>query len=241
MKKRIAYLVMAGMLTFTGCAGIGTSEDAGEPAETAEVAEPEADEPETTDAETGSDDEASADEIAEDNAADDDFMPSSFVEEASKKDKFKSYDEIISYLTKGQGYTKIKIKGYNGEVLAITDSVDAEKHGVEVAFYGEVNGIVKNIGNAFSCEKEYPIATGNDMVYACYTDCYESLFLNPDGDGLMIKDHITKDGDTYLGFLRETNSLDEADTKDFTGGEKEFKEYWKNYEAATPISFTVVE
>ncbi|SFU58258.1 hypothetical protein [Butyrivibrio sp. M55] len=240
MKKRIAYLVMAGMLTFTGCAGIGTSEDAGEPAETAEVAEPEADEPETADAETGSEDEASADEIAMDNA-DGDFMPSSFVEEASKKDKFKDYDEIISYLTKGQGYTKIKIKGYNGEVLAITDSVDAEKHGIEVAFYGEVGGIVKNIGNAFSSEKEYPIAVGNDLVYACYTDYYEALFLNPDGDGLMVKDNISKDGNTYSGFLRETNSFDEAATKDFTGGEKEFKEYWKNYEAATPITFTVVE
>ena len=58
----------------------------------------------------------------------------------------------------------------------------------------------------------------------------------------MVKDNIIKSEDgTYSGFTRETNSLEEADTPDFTGGENEFKEYLKKYEAATPINFTVVE
>ena len=71
MMIRIAYLIMAGTLTFTGCAGIGTSGD--------------------------------SQAQAEQDDADGEFMPSSFVEVATGKDTFESYDEIISYLKKGQG------------------------------------------------------------------------------------------------------------------------------------------
>ncbi len=213
MRKRIAYLIMAGMLTFTGCAGIGTSGD--------------------------------SQAQAEQDDADGEFMPSSFVEVATGKDTFESYDEIISYLKKGQGYAKIKLKGFDGEILAITESVYAdnnENHSIDVSVYGKRNGAIEAYTDVYTTDKEYPLATDGNVIYACSKESYEALFASPDGDGLMVKDNIIKSEDgTYSGFTRETNSFEEADTPDFTGGENEFKEYLKKYEDAKQINFKVVE
>lgn len=251
MKKKIVYLIMAGMLTLTGCSGVGAFGD-----EEAQIEIVEEDKAEADDAGVSEDDTASADETASDDdvqeaeteqgdGAGDAFMPSSFVETAAGKDEFESYDEIISYLEKGQGYAYIELKGYAGELLAITETVYAENnenHSTEVSVYGKKDGMVNNFGNAFSLEKEYPIAVSDGVLYSCYTGTYDSHFINSKTYGLMVKDSIViSDDGSYIGFLRETTSSDEADTIDFTGGEKEYNEYWRNYNAATPINFTVVE
>ncbi len=242
MKKRIVYLIMAGMLTLTGCSGLSALGIGDEAAETAEVEEAEdADDADVSEAETASEDDAQASDAEQGGEAELDFIPSSFVETNAGTDQFKSYDDIISNLKKGEGYAYIKVKGYDGDLLAITETVNA-KHSIDVAIYGMKDGMAKCFGCAIGMEDKYPVAVGDGIVYACSTDAYESLFMNPDGDGLMVKDDISKADDTsYVGFLRETNSFDDADTKEFEGGEKEFNEYWKNYEAATPIEFTVVE
>ena len=228
MKNRIVYLIMAGTIMLTGCSGTSAAGNTETPAETAEASEPEAEDVET-------------------NSEDEGFMPDSFVDIAAGKIDFASYDEVLSYLKKGQGYAYVKVKGYDGDILAVTESVyteNNENHSIDVALYGEKNGVVNDFGNAFSNEKEYPIAVGDGIVFSCYTNNYETLFINPDVDGFMVKDYIYGEDDgsgklTYSGFLRESNNFD--DTADFTGGEKEFNEYWENYKAATPINFTVVE
>ena len=242
MRNKIVYLVMAGTLMLTGCSGASTAGDTESQAETVEASESEAE-----DVETNAEADAQGADSEQEAAEDGELMPSSFVETVAGKTDFASYDEIISYLKKGQGYAYIKLKGYNGDILAITESVyteNNENHSIDVSLYGEKDGVVKNLGNAFSTEEKYPIAVGGDVVYACYSNNYESLFITPDGDGLMVKDYIYGEDDgsgklTYSGFLRESNNFD--DTADFTGGEKEFNEYWENYKAATPINFTVVE
>ena len=243
MKKRIVYLIMAGMLTLTGCSGLSSLGLGGEEAETAEVED--ADDADVSDDGTASEDDADASGAEQGGEAELDFIPSSFVEINAGTDQFKDYNDIISHLKKGEGYAYIKVKGYDGDLLAITETVKAENnenHSIDVAIYGEKDGQIKCFGCAIGLEEKYPVAVGDGMVYVCSTDAYECLFMNPDGDGLMVKDDISKaDDSSYVGFLRETNSYDDAETKDFEGGEKEFKEYFKNYEAATPINFTVVE
>ena len=170
----------------------------------------------------------------------------SFVEEAAGKTEFESYEEIISYLKKDQGYTKLKLKGYEGEVLAVTDYIYTDKQtncSIRASIYGKVGDVVKCLGNVDTNGTAYPLAIGEGALYACHSHLYQVYYVTPDGDGLMLKDCIEEyaeqDTPTYIGFTRESNSFD--DTVDFTGGEKEYEEYWKNYYAATPINFTVVE
>ena len=217
MKKRIVYLIMAGMLTLTGCSGLSAFGLGDEAAETAEVEDAEdADDADVSEAETASEDDAQASDAEQGGEAELDFIPSSFVETNAGTDQFKSYDDIISNLKKGEGYAYIKVKGYDGDLLAITETVNA-KHSIDVAIYGMKDGMAKCFGCAIGEEDKYPVAVGDGIVYVCSTDA------------------------SYVVFLRETNSFDDGDTKEFEGGEKEFNEYWKNYEAATPIEFTVVE
>lgn len=111
MKKRIVYLIMAGMLTLTGCSGLSAFGLGDEAAETAEVEEAEdADDADVSEAETASEDDAQASDAEQGGEAELDFIPSSFVETNAGTDQFKSYDDIISNLKKGEGYAYIKVK-----------------------------------------------------------------------------------------------------------------------------------
>ncbi len=172
---------------------------------------------------------------------------SSFVEEVAGKTEFESYDEVISYLKKGQGYAYIQLKGYNGDVLALAENVYKDKGknlAIDVALYGEVDGVVKNLGNVSSAGTAYPVAVQDGAIFACNHHSYEVYFVNPEGDGLMMKDCIHEEYNengnaTYIGFTRETNSFD--NDVEFTGGEAEYKKYWENYFAATLLDFTPID
>ena len=179
----------------------------------------------------------------------DEVMLDDFIKQAAQKETFESYDEVISYLTKGQGYAYIKVKGYDGDVLAVTDYVykndDKTNATIQACLYGKVGDKVKNLGYVSTAGTAYPLALGaGGELYACNPHSYEVLVLNPEGTGLMYKDDISESYDpagnaTYSGFTRETNNAD--NTVEFTGGEEEYNKYWENYFNAEVINFTVVE
>lgn len=185
--------------------------------------------------------------VAEAMAPEPEVYISSFVEEVAGKSEFESYDEVISYLKKGQGYAYIKVKGYDGDILALAESTyhDKEKNlSIDVALYAKVDGVVKNLGNVSTAGTAYPIAVEDGALYACNPHSYEVYYVNPEGDGLMMKDSIHEEYDdsgkpSYTGFTRETNSFD--NDVEFTGGEKEYEKYYENYLSATPIDFTPVD
>lgn len=184
--------------------------------------------------------------------SDDEFMPESFVEENAGKERFTGFDELISFLKPGQGYAYIELTGYDGKVLAVTeetfDDPDGHKASTDVAVYAEVNGEVKNIGNAFSSGNAYPVRCDGSLLYTGSDHEYGSYFVTGDGDGLMMKDSITEESDeggnvSYFGFTRETNDFD--DTKDIPEDsaecEKLFKELMDKAMKQPVIDFTVVE
>ena len=184
--------------------------------------------------------------------SEDDFMPSSFVEENAGKERFDSYDELISFLKPGQGYAYIELTGYDGKILAVTeetfDDPDGHKASSDAAVYAEINGEVKNIGNAFCSGTAYPLRCDGSLLYTGGDNEYGSYFVTGDGDGLMMKDSITEESDedgkaSYFGFTRETNDFD--DTKDIpedpAEGEKLFKELRDKAMKQQVIDFTVVE
>lgn len=188
--------------------------------------------------------------VAESMAPGEEFMPGSFVEEAAGKETFDSYDELISFLKKDNGYTYFKLDGYDGDLLAVTDQtyddLDGHRVSIEVTFYGDVNGKVRFIGNAISSGTSYPVRCDGTLIYSAGNHEYTSQFMNSDGTALIVKDYISESFDEngkaeYSGFHRETNTYDSEDiTSDPAEAEKIFSDLVAEMGNKEVMNFTVV-
>ena len=179
------------------------------------------------------------------------FMPGSFVEEAAGKETFDSYDDLISFLKKGNGYTYFELEGYKGKLLAVTESTfdDAEGHKAasEATFYGDVGGKIRFVGNAFSDGTDYPIRCDGKVIYSAAGNEFNSEFMNPTGDALIVKDYIHVDfsqsGEaSYTGFQRKDNTSEGDDiSTDPAEAEKLFNSLVEEMKGKPVMDFTVVE
>lgn len=180
------------------------------------------------------------------------FMPGSFVEEAAGKETFESFDELLSYLQPGNAYAYLELTDFDGKLIAVTeqsyDDLEGHNAAIEATFYGDVDGAVRFIGNAFSGGTAYPIRTDGTHIYYGSNRGFESEIMTSDGRSLMIEDTITYDYDedgneVYSGFLREDNktfdSLDLPEDPEETA--KLLDQMYEEYEKAEIINFTVVE
>ena len=189
-------------------------------------------------------------EVQEEAEPEEEFMPGSFVEVAAGKETFESFDELISYLKDGEAYTYFDIEGFDGQVLAVTDGTfdDLEGHtaAIDTTFYGEIDGTVCFIGNAFSGGTAYPIRCDGTVIYAAGNHEYQSEFMGPDGRALIVKDYVHVDYDengnaSYSGFRRGTNTSDGEDIpSDPAEAEKIFEELFADLEDKPVLDFTVV-
>lgn len=176
------------------------------------------------------------------------FMPGSFVEEAAGKNYFTSYDEVLSYLKTGNGYAYFELEGYDGKLLAVAEKIYDDKEGHKVAseatFYGDFNGTVKFVGNAFSGGEAYPLKCDKTAVYDARDNAYESEFMGPQGDALIVKDYIIEDTDeqgnvTYSGFRRAENTSEGDDLpKDPAEAGKVFSSLMEEYGKKPVMEFT---
>ena len=176
------------------------------------------------------------------------FMPGSFVEEAAGKNNFTSYDEVLSYLKTGTGYAYFELEGYDGKLLAVAEKIYDDKEGHKVAseatFYGDFNGTVKFVGNAFSGGEAYPLKCDKTAVYDARDNAYESEFMGPQGDALIVKDYIIEDTDeqgnvTYSGFRRAENTSEGDDLpKDPAEAGKVFSSLMEEYGKKPVMEFT---
>ncbi|MCR5303897.1 MAG: hypothetical protein K6E33_04980 [Lachnospiraceae bacterium] len=181
-----------------------------------------------------------------DGESESDFMPSDFLQEEAQKDEFESFDQVISYLKKGQGYAYLTVTGSEDEVLAITDKVsEKDKTAHSVYIYAKRDGKVQNIGNILGSgdEDSWPVRCADGIIYSGDDTCYESWFIGEAPNGVMMKDSVNvyaENGQNeYVGFLRESNDFDHD--KDFTGGEEEFNALIKERDTKAPVEMTVVE
>ena len=178
------------------------------------------------------------------------FMPGSFVEYAAGKETFESFDELISYLKDGEAYTYFDIEGFDGQLLAVTDGTfkDLEGHNaaIEATFYGNVDGTVRFVGNAFSGGTAYPIRCDGAVIYAAGNHEYQSEFMGADGTALIVKDYIHVEYDesgnaSYTGFMRDTNASDGDDIPDDPKeAEKIFEELSDGLYDKPVMDFTIV-
>ncbi|MCR5267736.1 MAG: hypothetical protein K6E16_04400 [Lachnospiraceae bacterium] len=180
----------------------------------------------------------------------DEFMPSSFVEEDTQKTEFDSYDEVISYLQPGQGYTYIKVLGADEEVLGISDEIfdlDGKKAGTAIYVYGKYpdSDKIENLGNTFT-EEGKPLRTSDGLIYCCDDDCYEADCIAKESGGLMVMEYIFQSEDEnggfeYSGFLRKSNSVEDEGEDLPDDADVLFVQRQKDAEKAPVIEFTVVE
>ncbi len=170
-----------------------------------------------------------------------------FLQFQADKTEFADYDEIISYLTAGQGYAYVDIIGSDEKALAIAELVfEADHTSNEASIYTMVDGKPVEAGYVMGNGSAYPLRYADGIIYGGDNHNYESYFLNPEGDGIMIKDYISDgiddpDGEypTFTGFLRKTNEFGEEE--EFTGGEDEFNKLMAEREKKPAIVFTVIE
>lgn len=165
--------------------------------------------------------------------------PTDFVQYQSGRMEFKDYDDVISCLTPGQGYTKVKLVGSDEEILALAEEPDAAGNAKEVLFYTMKDGAPYQLGYVMGD----PVRLADGLAYGGNEQNYEVSFLTPDGDAIMMKAAIYEDTSsgtaTYGGFMRETNSFDSD--KDFTGGADEFANLIKERDSKPAIEFTIVK
>ncbi len=163
--------------------------------------------------------------------------PSDFVQEQSGIYEFESYDEIIGYLKSGQGYTNLKF-GDAEDALIVAEEVK-DDHTAEIAsVYVMKDGKPVQAGNVIA--DSMPLRYADSMIYCGGESTYEVDFLNPEGNGIMVKDYVYRsdsDGKTeYGGFCRENNN--DTDGQEFTGGEEEFNALIKERDEKPVIKFT---
>ena len=250
MKKRIvsilaAFTVVSALMT--GCGGtavangVAASEaEAAEEAVTEEAKESAEGEP----AEEVKTEEATAE--AEVSAEEEEgyYGPEDFVQEQSGKTEFTDYEDVIANLKDGQGYAYIQVYGYDGDVLAVSDTVFLADHSAaDAAFYAMQDGKPKSLGVVAGNGSSFPLRIADGIIYAGDNHNYETYFMNTSGGipGIMAKDVVYDgiDGDgSFGGFLREDNTF--GNDKDFTGGQEEFDALIKDRESKPIIEFTIV-
>ncbi len=169
------------------------------------------------------------------------FGPTDFVQYQSGRLEFQDYDDVISCLHSGQGYTKIKLVGSDEEILALAEELDASAASGEVLLYTMKDGAAYQLGYVMG--EGNPVRYGNGLLYGGNEELYQASFLTPDGAGIMMKASVyavTNDGATvYSGFLREKNDFD--DTQDFTGGKEEFETLLKEMNSQPILTFTAMK
>ena len=251
MKKKIVSMLVAFTVVsalMTGCGGTAAANGAAAPEAAEEAVTEEAAEAaeEAAPEEAAEATEEAVSEEAEVPAGEEDgyYGPEDFVQEQSGKTEFTDYEDVIANLKDGQGYAYIQVYGYDGDVLAVSDSVFLADHSAaDATLYAMQDGKPKSLGIVAGNGSAYPLRIADGIIYSGDNHNYETYFMNTSGGipGIMAKDVVYDgiDGDgSFGGFLREDNTF--GNDKDFTGGQEEFDALIKDRESKPIIEFTIV-
>ena len=183
--------------------------------------------------------------------------PSNAFEERVGKYYFDSYDEIIGLLEGDEAYALVDMKGYDGKVLLVAESVYDDLLGhmatIECTPYTiKADGKASADSALVSGGTATPIAM--DKEGCVFTASHQNVDKQCYGDNgtsnnsMMIltsvyADELDDNGmpKTVSGFKRTKNSLVDDDNVFLNGDEVElWTQIWDEYEKAEPISFTKV-
>ena len=177
-----------------------------------------------------------------------DNIPNSLVEEQAGKTAFSSYEELIGYLEKGQGYAYVTLEGYEGQALLVADQTyefEGSMTAMAASVYLEQNGTVRFSSAVGGQGTAYPIRWENGIVYTAGGHEVCSYFISEETQAVMVKDSVMESIDddgtaSYIGFLREKNDFNHDEAID-TDSDEIFRDKMKEYDDAPVVSFTVAE
>lgn len=180
------------------------------------------------------------------------FIPNGFIEEKLQKNEFESFDEVISYLEKGQAYAYVDVLGSDNQVLLVTegtydnmDGNDAVAMDAYVYLQDEkgvsCGSMISSYGTA------YPIALKDGLLFTAGNHNVEIDCISQDTNAVMVKEYISEDFDEngtahYSGFVRNTNKVSEDGREiDDADSENDFHRLMQEYADAKIVQFTVVK
>lgn len=200
--------------------------------------------------------EAEASEVFEGDMEEGDY-PANELEERVGKTSFDSYDEIIGLLEGDEAYALVDIKGYDGKVLLVAESVYDDLLGhmatIECTPY-----TMKSDGKVYADSILYSGGTANpvalDKEGNVFTVTHMSIDKQCYGEngtpnkGIMIMASVsTEELDdngtpkSVYGFKRTKNSVVDDDTVYLEEDDVDFwTQLWDEYENTEPISFEKV-
>lgn len=183
--------------------------------------------------------------------------PSNAFEERVGKTSFDSYDEIIGLLEGDEAYALVDIKGYDGQVLLVAESVyddllghmvtiESTPYTIKADGKATVDSLLVSGGTAtpLVMDKEGCVLTASH--HSIDKQCYGE---NGTANHAMMKlesvyaVELDDNGvpKTVSGFKRTKNSLVDDDNVFLNGDEIElWTQLWEEYEKAEPINFTKV-
>lgn len=184
--------------------------------------------------------------------------PSNSFEERVGKTSFESYDEIIGLLEGDEAYALVNVKGYDGEVLLVTDYTYDDLLGhiatTECTPYTvKSNGVCSADSLIVSGGTATPVKLDKDGVLCTAThmsvdkSCYGTN--GTDDVGIMVlatvyADELDDNGNpkSVGGFVRTENTVVDNDGKDVGSNDTDiYNQMFDDYNNAEEISFTRVK
>ena len=97
------------------------------------------------------------------------------------------HDDAIAQLPAGYGYTYLTIDGYDGDILAVTDSTyqwdNGENASLTAYLYVQNGDTVQYLGNVMTGGTGYPIRCVNGILYNCNMVQYGEMKVEQKPDG----------------------------------------------------------
>lgn len=156
--------------------------------------------------------------------------------------EYVSYDDVIAQLPAGYGHAMLTIDGYDGNILAVTDSTYQWDNGENVSLtaylYVQNGDSVQYLGNVMTGGTGYPIRCENGILYNCNMVQYGEMKVEQKSDG--------KYGLVYTNRGTLTNKADgtieiETEGKLVGADEDEIRDKIASVESVGVVDFTVVQ
>lgn len=183
--------------------------------------------------------------------------PSNNFEERVGKTKFESYDEIIGLLAGEEAYAYVTIKGYDGQVLLVADSVYDDQLGdmatTECSLYTMKDGIGCTYdGVVYTDGTGTPIAINDagEIFAVTHTEVSKSCY-GENGTGIpgfmylyCVSAYSLDDNgvpESVFGFYRENNTVFEELIDVEATDVALYQQLYDEYFDSNVVSFTTVE
>lgn len=186
--------------------------------------------------------------------ADDGAHPNSlagdgFLEKVSGKTEYDSFDEVIGYLSKDQGYVYSSAYGRDDQVLVVAEfpyDSDGKMVAADINVYGICEGKVKNIGNIY-CESSYgEFRVAEGIFYLGSNHEIASFFFDAASGEAIHRSNMYTEKDSvgesyYIGFERIENTLEDKGQAYDTTDSALYDSLVEEYEAAQTVEFTIIK